>query len=211
MLDKPRERRTKAEIEVIRAAILQVVGSDPPMTVRQVFYQLLVRGVIEKTEAEYQNVVIRLISEMRLDGSLPWDWIVDESRRMRVTQTFDNIKDAIEHTARTYRRCAMAQSDSSFTFLYGTALAIQRAEEAGKELCNLPTRPTQREGQPTRPRFCRCRIGYATTPRFARYRAGGDRATHLSQRRHCGSRRIPNASCCGHGYISGKQRGKNPP
>jgi hypothetical protein len=144
MLDKPRERRTKAEIEVIRAAILQVVGSDPPMTVRQAFYQLVVRGVIEKTEAEYQNMVIRL---MRLDGSLPWDWIVDESRRMRVTQTFDNIKDAIEHTARTWR-CAMAQSDSSFTFLYGTALAIQRAEEAGKELCNLPTRPTKREGQP---------------------------------------------------------------
>jgi hypothetical protein len=96
--------------------------------------------------------------------------------RMRVTQTFDNIKDAIEHTARTYRRCAMAQSDSyleiwcekdalsgvlwtsrgmsSLTFLYGTALAIQRGEEAGKEVYNLPTRPTKREGQPTRPRFC---------------------------------------------------------
>lgn len=68
MLDKPRERRTKAEIEVIRAAILQVVGSDPPMTVRQAFYQLVVRGVIEKTEAEYQNVMIRLISECGLMG-----------------------------------------------------------------------------------------------------------------------------------------------
>jgi hypothetical protein len=85
--------------------------ADPPMTVRQAFYQLVVRGVIEKTEVEYQNVVIRLISEMRMHGDLPWDSIVDESRRMRVTQTFDNIQDAIAHTAQTYRRSAMKQSD----------------------------------------------------------------------------------------------------
>ena len=50
------------------------------MTVRQVFYQLVVRGVIEKTEAEYQGTVIRLLTEMRLDASIPFDWIVDESR-----------------------------------------------------------------------------------------------------------------------------------
>jgi hypothetical protein len=106
------KRRTKADIEVLRTVIRDVVLADPPMTVRQAFYQLVVRGVIEKTEVEYQNVVIRLISEMRMNGDLPWDSIVDESRRMRVTQTFDNIQDAIAHTARTYRRSAMKQSDS---------------------------------------------------------------------------------------------------
>ena len=35
----------------IRAAIKTVLAADNPMTVRQVFYQLVVRGVIDKTEA----------------------------------------------------------------------------------------------------------------------------------------------------------------
>jgi hypothetical protein len=85
-------RRTKADVTAIRNAILKVIAGDPPMTVRQVFYQLVTRNVIEKSEAEYQSTVIRLMTEMRLDGSLPYAWVVDESRRVRITQTFDNIE-----------------------------------------------------------------------------------------------------------------------
>ncbi len=49
MLNK-RPRRTKAAIRGICDEIKAVLEADPPMTVRQVFYQLVVRGVIEKTE-----------------------------------------------------------------------------------------------------------------------------------------------------------------
>jgi hypothetical protein len=77
------------------------------MTVRQVFYQLVVRGVIEKTEKEYQRTVIRLLTDMRLNDELPFDWIVDESRRRRCTQTHADIEAALEHTAKFYRRSAL--------------------------------------------------------------------------------------------------------
>jgi hypothetical protein len=106
-----RARRTKADIAAIRAAIREVIENDPPMTVRQVFYQLVSRGVIEKTEEQYQGTIIRLMTEMRLDGSLPYSWVVDESRRVRITQTYNSIEDALEHTAKFYRRSALAQSD----------------------------------------------------------------------------------------------------
>jgi hypothetical protein len=106
-----RPRRTKSDMDVIRKAIRDVVKDDPPMTVRQVFYQLVTRGVIEKTEAQYQQTVIRLMTEMRLEGELRWDWIIDESRRSRVTRTFDNIEDALDHTARYYRRSALRDAD----------------------------------------------------------------------------------------------------
>ena len=104
-------KANQAEMAAIRDAILDVIEDDPPMTVRQVFYQLVSRGVIEKTEAQYQGTVIRLMTEMRLTGDLPYDWVVDESRRVRITQTFDNVQDAIEQTAQFYRRSALAQSD----------------------------------------------------------------------------------------------------
>jgi hypothetical protein len=106
-----RERRTKAQVEAIRKAISAVLKADHPQTVRQVFYQLVARGVIEKTEKEYQGTVIRLLSEMRLNGQVPWDWIVDESRRTRITQTFDNISDALQDTAKCYRRSALRDCD----------------------------------------------------------------------------------------------------
>jgi hypothetical protein len=106
MIHKKR-RRAKDEMEVIREAISTLLEDDHPQTVRQVFYQLVARGVIEKTEAEYKKTVIRLLSEMRLDGRVDWDWIVDESRRTLRTQTFDNISDALHQTAEFYRISAL--------------------------------------------------------------------------------------------------------
>ena len=105
------KRRTKEQIADIRAVIKNVLKADHPQTVRQVFYQLVVRDAIEKTENQYQTTVIRLLSEMRLAGEIPWSWIVDESRRTRETQTFNNTADALEHTARYYRRSALRESD----------------------------------------------------------------------------------------------------
>jgi hypothetical protein len=105
-----RSRRTKSDITAIRDAIIAAIEDDPPMTVRQVFYQLVARGVVEKTEQQYQNTVIRLMTEMRLSGDLPYDWVVDESRRVRITRTYDSIEDALDQTARFYRRSALAQS-----------------------------------------------------------------------------------------------------
>jgi hypothetical protein len=161
-----RKKRTAAAMTTIRDTIIAVIKADPPMTVRQVFYQLVTRGVIEKSEAQYQGTVIRLMTEMRLSGVLPWGWVVDESRRVRITQTYDNVADAVEQTAHFYRRSALAQSNdyleiwcekdaltgviepitdeydvplmashgmSSLTFVHGTALEIQKADDAGKK------------------------------------------------------------------------------
>src|SRR6516162_6480354 len=70
--DIKRFRRTKAEIDKIRAAIHDLLSKDHPQTVRQVFYALTVRGVIKKVEIEYQRTVCRLLTEMREAGSIPF-------------------------------------------------------------------------------------------------------------------------------------------
>jgi hypothetical protein len=40
-------------MDAIRHKIVELLDADNPMTVRQVFYRLVVAGVIEKTEEEY--------------------------------------------------------------------------------------------------------------------------------------------------------------
>ena len=95
-----RSRRTKAEIETIKTAIQEVLADENPMTVRQVFYRLVSLGVIDKTEAEYKTTVCRLLTDMRRNGDVLYSWIADNTRWMRKPETYSNLEQAVQETAR---------------------------------------------------------------------------------------------------------------
>ena len=88
----------------IRQAIYDVVSEEYPMTVRQTFYRLVSAGVIDKTEAEYNGTVCRLLTVMRRAKQIPWGWITDYTRAMRKPRTFTGLEHAVQHTAAHYRR-----------------------------------------------------------------------------------------------------------
>jgi hypothetical protein len=88
----------------LRDTIYDVVSRDAPMTVRQVFYRLVGLGVIDKTESEYNNVVVRHVTRLRLEGELPWSWITDGTRWMHKSTRYGSIEEALEATSRHYRR-----------------------------------------------------------------------------------------------------------
>ncbi len=81
-----------------------------PMTVRQVFYQATVRGIVEKTEAGYAKVQTDLVL-LRKAGELPYDWLADNTRWQRKPQTFNSIEQALQETARFYRKALWADAD----------------------------------------------------------------------------------------------------
>jgi hypothetical protein len=99
-----KQRRTKAEIDSIKEAMAATVEEIQPATVRQVFYQLVSRGVVAKTELEYKSTVCRLLSELRRDGTVPYGWIADNTRWMRKPTTYSGLEEMLAHTALTYRR-----------------------------------------------------------------------------------------------------------
>jgi len=105
-----RLRRNKADIAAVKAAIRSLLKADNPMTVRQVFYRLVVKGLVEKTEADYENTVIRLLTDMRMDDSIPFRWIIDDSRPRSETRTYNSIADAARDTAEFYRRSALREA-----------------------------------------------------------------------------------------------------
>jgi hypothetical protein len=105
-----RARRTKAEITKIKAAITEILTESHPQTVRQVFYALTVRGLIGKLEAEYHQTVIRLLTDMREAGEVPFDWIADNTRWMRKPSSFTGLDHCLESTATFYRRNLWASS-----------------------------------------------------------------------------------------------------
>jgi hypothetical protein len=89
--------------KAIRAAVGDLTGSYDRMTVRQVFYALETRGVVEKTEGGYRQVQPQVL-RMRREGLLDWDFITDGTRWQRKPETWDGIEDYIGHMVRAYRR-----------------------------------------------------------------------------------------------------------
>jgi hypothetical protein len=99
-----RKRRTRAEVDLIMAAILDLLHEDNPMTVRQVFYRLVSQRVIEKTEQEYDGTVVRLLTRMRTMGLVPYEWIADNTRWQRKPKTYHSLDGMLNAQIQFYRR-----------------------------------------------------------------------------------------------------------
>jgi hypothetical protein len=82
---------------------VEVLREHRPMTVRQVYYQLVSRQVIENTRGQYQ-AVSNLLVQARKDGTIPWAWVEDRLRRPRAVSMWEDLADFAEAAARSYRR-----------------------------------------------------------------------------------------------------------
>lgn len=123
-------RRKKADVEAVCAALYCLLKENNPMTVRQVFYQLVSMGAIDKTEGEYKNAVDRLLVRMRRNGELPFGWLSDNTRWMRKPRTFSSLNDMLRTSAAAYRRAVWDNQEAYVEiWLEKDALAGVLAEE----------------------------------------------------------------------------------
>ena len=98
-----RSRATRGQVEDRRTALLDIIAAMRPMTVRQVFYQATVHGIVEKSEAGYAKVQTDLVA-MRRAGQLPYAWLADNTRWQRKPVTFGSIQEALQDAAHFYRK-----------------------------------------------------------------------------------------------------------
>jgi hypothetical protein len=94
-----RHRKTAELIE--RAA--ELLRQHHPMTVRQVYYRLVSRQVIENTRSAYQAVSKALVAARR-EGLIPWAHIEDRLRRPRCAPMWSGLPDYAGTAAGWYRR-----------------------------------------------------------------------------------------------------------
>jgi hypothetical protein len=106
-----RQRASKAQVEERRQSLLAIIREMRPMTVRQVFYQATVRGLVEKTEGGYDKVQSDL-TLLRRAGELPYDSLADNTRWQRKPTTFCSVEDALRETATLYRKALWNDSDA---------------------------------------------------------------------------------------------------
>lgn len=102
---KPRTRRTKAQIEQLQRQISEVLTDDHPQSVRHVFYRMTdprLPEPVEKTDQGYKQVWYQ-ITKMRRDGTLPYGWIADATRRGYHVPTYGDRAEFLNSVAGLYR------------------------------------------------------------------------------------------------------------
>lgn len=105
-----KQRSTAAEMEAWRESLHAIVEELRPATVRQVFYQCTVRGLVEKTENAYKRVA-QTLADMRKAGAMPYEWLADATRWQRRPRSANSLAAAIAECARLYRRDALTRAD----------------------------------------------------------------------------------------------------
>jgi hypothetical protein len=94
-----RHTKTIQLIEITK----DILAKGYPMTVRQVYYQLVSRQVIKNNRGSYLAVSNALV-DARREGFIPWEWVEDRLRRPRCVSMWDGLADFAETAQRAYRR-----------------------------------------------------------------------------------------------------------
>jgi len=106
-----RIRRTKAALISLKESLLEIVEENKPMTVRQLFYQMVTKQLIDKTEKAYDTVG-RLATQMRRSGELPYSWLADSTRWMRKPASHNSLESFLEEQQTFYRRDLWQDQDA---------------------------------------------------------------------------------------------------
>ncbi len=100
----PKKARTpQRRTQQLWDAIVAIADEYDRLSVRQLYYQLVSRGVIPKTEAAYKRVC-DASAQMRLDGALPYRKIADGHRTRRAVYAHGGLQHALESAHDLYRR-----------------------------------------------------------------------------------------------------------
>jgi hypothetical protein len=75
-----------------------------PITGRGIGYKLFTAGLIPSMETGQMQRVYRLLKEARERGMIPWEWIVDETRELERSPSWDDPAAFVRTVSRAYRR-----------------------------------------------------------------------------------------------------------
>lgn len=88
-------------IDQINEIIDEYIADDYRLTVRQLYYQLVARGIIENTERSYKNTT-ELVNEARMCGLMDWDVIEDRTRSFIRRNHWANPQQILDSCAAQY-------------------------------------------------------------------------------------------------------------
>jgi hypothetical protein len=95
--------RSRRSLDLIQAMYTAAEAAQP-ITGRGIGYKLFTAGLIPSMSRNEMQGVYRLLKEAREEGTIPWAWIVDETRGIERVPTWDDTEHYARCVANSYRR-----------------------------------------------------------------------------------------------------------
>jgi hypothetical protein len=108
-----RTRRTNVQMAVLEAQILAILEEDHPQSVRHIYYRMTdprLEEHVEKTESGYRQIQ-HIVLKLRRQGTLPYGWISDSTRRGYFVNTYRSAGDFLRRVVSLYRADLWQQSE----------------------------------------------------------------------------------------------------
>ena len=102
-IDKTFRAPALARIDQVNEIIAEYEAEDMRLTLRQLYYQLVARGLIPNTQAEYDKLG-NLLGNARLAGLVDWDAIEDRGRTVARSSAWESPAGIIEMCSEQYKR-----------------------------------------------------------------------------------------------------------
>lgn len=110
-------------IELINKLIASYQSQGYMLSVRQLYYQLVARDLIENTEKSYKRIA-SIINDARLAGLMDWDAIEDRNREIEVRPSWASGADIVDSAARSFHMDMWDNQDARvFVIVEKAALA----------------------------------------------------------------------------------------
>lgn len=104
-------RKTVVLIEQANKIIAEMQQQGFTLTVRQLYYQFVARGLLENRQQNYQRLA-SVVDDARKAGLIDWNAIEDRTRYLRSYRTFANPTEALFAAARNYMEDLWADQDA---------------------------------------------------------------------------------------------------
>lgn len=95
--------KARKTIDLIEA-MYTITEALQPITGRGIGYKIFVAKLISSMSTKDMKVVYRLLKLAREEGTIPWEWIVDETREIERLPSWADPEHYLEASARDYRR-----------------------------------------------------------------------------------------------------------
>jgi hypothetical protein len=95
--------RARKSLELIEA-MYRAAEAAQPITGRGIGYKLFTAGLIPSMKKGPMQCVYRLLKEAREEGTIPWEWIVDETRELEQRPSWADPAAFVRVVSRSYRR-----------------------------------------------------------------------------------------------------------
>lgn len=90
-------------IDYCNAVCEEYAEAGMVLTLRQLYYQLVARAVIDNSDREYSKLS-GLCNDARMAGLMDWNYLIDRNRSLRSVPFWDGPEDLITKSAKQYNR-----------------------------------------------------------------------------------------------------------